>query len=96
MQVNNYITKQYGFRLLVSAWWFTSSGANIIVTFLDSSGNTLIPKNILFSTAQTTTNNSVYCTTSYATNYDSGVIEKTSTNYVTVRFSSGSSSWGIR
>ena len=41
-------------------------------------------------------NNSVYCTDSYATNYDTGNFNGASTTYVTVKFSSTSTNWGIR
>lgn len=93
----NYLGRHYKLRIVVSAWWFIgATNTDILMQVFTPTGGNLLSKAITFASSQTTSNNSKYCTGSYATNIDTGTFNGASTSYVTVRFSSSSSGWGIR
>ena len=101
LKVKNYLRQHYGLRIIVSAWWFTTPASindTILIQVFKPTGTSPLYSNgnITFAVAKWGANGSNYCTGSYATNYDTGVFNGASTEYVTVKFSSSSTSWGIR
>lgn len=97
LQVNNYLGSHYGMRVLVSVWWFAGTKDKVVVKALLPNSSQQFTADIAFTAGNmTTSNNSLYCTGSYATNFDSGVFNGASSTYITIQFSSASSDWGIR
>jgi hypothetical protein len=98
LQVNNYLGKQYGMRVVVAIFWLSSTTGTITMTALDSTATSLYSKDIWYNTSSiSTTNGTQYCTGSSALNFDSGVFNRSTTPYVTIKFSAPTGTvFGIR
>lgn len=95
LSVTHTMGSHYGMRVLVSGWWL-AAGSDITMTVnlptTPKTGTLAYPS----PDPRVGDTNSPYCAGSRAVNYDSGVFSGESTSSVTVSFTSGSTSWGIR